>query len=92
MNTFTIRSPKGRECRIGIRKEYSHDQLCAMKKKLLGVKWLIIWQSMNGFFTHRLEWMDFIEDRKAEDTIDELFDKYGNGKLWGFYEEVVTKV
>lgn len=91
MNTFSIKSPKGNECRVGIRKEYDHDQLCKMKCKVLGAKWRIIWQSIGGCFSHREEWMDFISDKTPENVIDEMLEKYGKGEIWGFYEEIVTR-
>lgn len=91
MNTFTIKTPKGRECRIGIRKEYDHVELCLKRSKLLGAKWYIVWKSINGYFCHREEWNDFLDDRTPESVVDEMFDKYGKGKIWGFYEEIAVR-
>lgn len=93
METFTIKSPKGRECRIGIRKEYDFDELCTHHLKPFGRKWVII-HRQHGYkanWNERVEWNDQLDDRKPEDVVDSLFDKYGNGVVWGFMEEIAVR-
>ena len=91
METFMIKSPRGRECRIGIRKQYDFDELWMNHLKPLGKKWTICWESYGGFWFHVDKWMDFLDDRKPEDVVDQMFEKYGHGKVWGFVEEVAVR-
>ena len=93
MRTFTIKSPKGRECTIGVRKEYDFDELLAMKCKPFGHKWTIIHRQY-GYkapWNEKVEWMTMYDDRNPEDVLDYLFDRYGTGFAWGFVEELAVR-
>ncbi len=93
METFMIRSPKGRECMIGIRKEYDFDELIVNHLKPFGRKWIIIHRQYGykAKWNERVEWLDQLDDRKPEDVLDYLYDKYGTGFAWGFVEEVAVR-
>ena len=93
METFTIKTPKGRECTIGIRKEYEDDELFAKRLKPLGQKWTII-HRQHGYkarWNEKVEWMTQFDDRKPEDVLDYLYDTYGAGVAWGFVEDVAVR-
>lgn len=93
METFTIKSPKGRECTIGVRKEYEYDELLQKNLKPFGYKWILIHRQYGykANLNERVEWMTEFDDRKPEDVLDILFDKYGNGVAWGFIEEIAVR-
>lgn len=90
METFTVKSNKGEVIKFGIRKQYD---MIPFKFKPLGVKWTILWQAYgykaSGY--HREEWFDFLEDKKPEQVIDDIRERFGHGHLWGFYEEIITR-
>ena len=92
METFEITSPKGRKCTIGIRKEYEFHELFLKKLKPFGYKWTIIHRKY-GYKAHwneKVEWLDMLDDRKPEEVLDYLYDKYGTGFAWGFCEEMAV--
>jgi predicted house-cleaning noncanonical NTP pyrophosphatase (MazG superfamily) len=94
METFTIKTSKGRECTIGIRKEYEYDELLAKHLEPLGYKWTIIHRQYGykAQWNEKVEWMTQLDERTPENVLDYLYDKYGAGVAWGFVEEVAVRV
>ena len=92
MRTFTLKSLKGRECTIGIRREYDFDELFMKHLKPFGHKWTLIHRQW-GFkapWNEKVEWMTQLDDRKPEEVLDYLYDTYGSGFVWGFIDEVAV--
>jgi hypothetical protein len=93
MKTFVLKTPKGRECTIGVRKEYDYDELFLNHLMPFGHKWTIIHRQYGykARWNEKVEWMTQFDDRKPEDVLDELYDKYGTGFAWGFIEEMAVR-
>lgn len=93
METFILKTPKGRMCTIGIRKEYEYDELLTKHLKPFGHMWTIIHRQYGykARWNEKVEWMTELDDRTPEDVLDYLYDKYGTGFAWGFVEEVVAR-
>ena len=93
MKTFTLKTPKGRTCTIGVRREYDYDELFAKHLKPFGHKWTII-HSPYGYkvrWNEKVEWMTQLDERTPEDVLDYLYDTYGTGRVWGFVEEIAVR-
>lgn len=92
METFTLKTPKGRECTIGVRKEYDFDELFLKRLKPFGHKWTIIHRQWGykARWNEKVEWMTQLDDRKPEEVLDYLYDTYGDGFAWGFIEEMAV--
>ena len=93
MRTFTLKSKQGRECTIGIRREYDFDELLVNHLMPFGYKWTIIHRQWGykARWNEKVEWMTQIDDRKPEDVLDYLYDTYGSGFVWGFIEEIAVR-
>jgi len=93
MTTFTLKSPKGRECTIGVRKEYDSDEMILNHLMPFGFKWTIIHRQWGykARWNEKVEWMTQFDDRKPGDVLDYLYDTYGSGFAWGFIEEVAVR-
>lgn len=90
MELFEVKSNKEEVVTFGIRKEY--DPI-PFGYKPLGAKWTVCWRAYGykaaGF--HVEKWYDFYDHKEPAQVIDEVRKKYGTGKIYGFYEEVITK-
>lgn len=86
--TYERTTQKGNSCKVYICSEFNPDEF---GYKPLGWKYKMIWHSWGDTFFHTKEVNTVIDNETIDDVIDEFWEKYGDGRMYIFQDEIVVR-